>query len=107
MSRRDGQAPVYTAACPWALPALTLASCLCTAFSDNPGVLSELCSTLARLAVRNEFCQEVTDLGGLRILVTLLADCSDHQVEPKVFLFPQGSWPLRPRLARLIPLRQG
>ncbi|XP_028641966.1 armadillo repeat-containing protein 6 isoform X2 [Grammomys surdaster] len=50
------------------------------AFSDNPGVLSELCSTLSRLAVRNEFCQEVIDLGGLGILVTLLADCNDHQV---------------------------
>lgn len=60
------------------------------AFSDNPGVLSELCSTLSRLAVRNEFCQEVIDLGGLGILVTLLADCNDHQVEPKVLL-PQGS----------------
>ncbi|XP_042527119.1 armadillo repeat-containing protein 6 [Dipodomys spectabilis] len=49
------------------------------AFPDNPGVLSELCSTLSRLAVRNEFCQEVVDLGGLDVLVTLLASCSDHQ----------------------------
>lgn len=66
-------------------------SCLCTAFPDNPGVLSELFSTLSRLAVRNEFCQEVIDLGGLGILVTLLTDCSDHQVEPKVFFLPQDS----------------
>ncbi|XP_038181116.1 armadillo repeat-containing protein 6 [Arvicola amphibius] len=58
------------------------------AFPDNPGVLSELFSTLSRLAVRNEFCQEVIDLGGLGILVTLLTDCSDHQVEPK------GDFPL-------------
>nr|XP_045003756.1 armadillo repeat-containing protein 6 isoform X1 [Jaculus jaculus]XP_045003762.1 armadillo repeat-containing protein 6 isoform X1 [Jaculus jaculus]XP_045003768.1 armadillo repeat-containing protein 6 isoform X1 [Jaculus jaculus]XP_045003777.1 armadillo repeat-containing protein 6 isoform X1 [Jaculus jaculus]XP_045003787.1 armadillo repeat-containing protein 6 isoform X1 [Jaculus jaculus]XP_045003791.1 armadillo repeat-containing protein 6 isoform X1 [Jaculus jaculus] len=49
------------------------------AFQDNPSVLSELCSTLSRLAVRNEFCQEVVDLGGLGILVTLLANCNDHQ----------------------------
>ncbi|XP_074193921.1 armadillo repeat-containing protein 6 isoform X4 [Rhinolophus sinicus] len=49
------------------------------AFPDNPSVLSELCSTLSRLAVRNEFCQEVVDLGGLGVLVALLADCSDHQ----------------------------
>ncbi|XP_014921057.1 armadillo repeat-containing protein 6 [Acinonyx jubatus] len=49
------------------------------AFSDNPSVLSELCSTLSRLAVRNEFCQEVVDLGGLGVLVALLANCSDHQ----------------------------
>ncbi|XP_004760955.1 armadillo repeat-containing protein 6 isoform X2 [Mustela nigripes] len=50
------------------------------AFSDNPSVLSELCSTLSRLAVRNEFCQEIVDLGGLGVLVALLANCSDHQV---------------------------
>ncbi|KAM8763724.1 armadillo repeat-containing protein 6 [Rhynchonycteris naso] len=49
------------------------------AFLDNPSVLGELCSTLSRLAVRNEFCQEVVDLGGLSILVTLLANCCDHQ----------------------------
>ncbi|XP_005409667.1 PREDICTED: armadillo repeat-containing protein 6 [Chinchilla lanigera] len=49
------------------------------AFSDHPGVLGELCSTLARLAVRNEFCQEVVDLGGLDVLVTLLGSCNDHQ----------------------------
>ncbi|XP_007461142.1 PREDICTED: armadillo repeat-containing protein 6 isoform X3 [Lipotes vexillifer] len=50
-----------------------------TAFPDNPSILSDLCSTLSRLAVRNEFCQEVVDLGGLNVLVALLADCSDHQ----------------------------
>ncbi|XP_014442801.1 armadillo repeat-containing protein 6 isoform X2 [Tupaia chinensis] len=50
------------------------------AFHDNPAVLSELCSTLSRLAVRNEFCQEVVDLGGLDVLVALLADCNDHQM---------------------------
>ncbi|XP_012596888.2 armadillo repeat-containing protein 6 [Microcebus murinus] len=49
------------------------------AFPDNPGVLSELCSTLSRLAVRNEFCQEIVDLGGLGVLVALLANCNDHQ----------------------------
>ena len=50
------------------------------AFPDNPSILSDLCSTLSRLAVRNEFCQEVVDLGGLSVLVALLGDCSDHQV---------------------------
>ncbi|XP_062965547.1 armadillo repeat-containing protein 6 [Cynocephalus volans] len=48
-------------------------------FPNNPGVLSELCSTLSRLAIRNEFCQEVVDLGGLGVLVALLANCNDHQ----------------------------
>ncbi|NWU36688.1 ARMC6 protein, partial [Hylia prasina] len=48
------------------------------AFTDNSGVLSELCATLARLSVRNEFCQEIVDLGGLNLMVTLLADCMEH-----------------------------
>lgn len=49
------------------------------AFLDNPSILSELCSTLSRLVVRNEFCQEVVDLGGLGVLMALLANCIDHQ----------------------------
>ncbi|XP_053321711.1 armadillo repeat-containing protein 6 [Spea bombifrons] len=49
------------------------------AFADNPGVLSELCGTIARLCVRNEYCQDVVDLGGLNFMVALLADCIDHQ----------------------------
>ncbi|GAA6234833.1 armadillo repeat-containing protein 6 [Lates japonicus] len=42
---------------------------------DNISVLSELCATLSRLAVRNEFCQDICDLGGLKLMMTLLADC--------------------------------
>ncbi|XP_007943567.1 armadillo repeat-containing protein 6 [Orycteropus afer afer] len=49
------------------------------AFPDNPSVLGELCSTLSRLAVRNEFCQEIVDLGGLDVLVALLDDDTNHQ----------------------------
>ncbi|NXQ01170.1 ARMC6 protein, partial [Vidua macroura] len=48
------------------------------AFTDNSGVLSELCATLSRLSVRNEFCQEIVDLGGLNFMVALLADCMEH-----------------------------
>ncbi|NWR03143.1 ARMC6 protein, partial [Paradoxornis webbianus] len=48
------------------------------AFRANSGVLSELCATLSRLSVRNEFCQEIVDLGGLEFMVTLLADCMEH-----------------------------
>ncbi|XP_010009648.1 PREDICTED: armadillo repeat-containing protein 6 isoform X1 [Nestor notabilis] len=50
------------------------------AFTDNSSVLSELCATLSRLSVRNEFCQEIVDLGGLNFMVSLLADCIDHPV---------------------------
>ncbi|XP_051893822.1 armadillo repeat-containing protein 6 [Pristis pectinata] len=49
------------------------------AFTENPSVLSELCSTLSRLAVRNEFCQDIVDLGGLNFMVALLADCIEHR----------------------------
>ncbi|XP_070701487.1 armadillo repeat-containing protein 6 [Pempheris klunzingeri] len=44
------------------------------AHHDNTSVLSELCATLSRLAVRNEFCQDICDLGGLKLMMTLLAD---------------------------------
>ncbi|XP_067168990.1 armadillo repeat-containing protein 6 isoform X2 [Apteryx mantelli] len=50
------------------------------AFTDNSSVLSELCATLSRLSVRNEFCQEIVDLGGLNFMVSLLADCIDHPI---------------------------
>uniref|UniRef100_UPI0037E6FD06 armadillo repeat-containing protein 6 n=1 Tax=Semicossyphus pulcher TaxID=241346 RepID=UPI0037E6FD06 len=41
---------------------------------NDTSVLSELCATLSRLAVRNEFCQDICDLGGLKLIMTLLAD---------------------------------
>ncbi|KTF83382.1 hypothetical protein cypCar_00043075, partial [Cyprinus carpio] len=47
------------------------------AHPENKAVLSELCGTLSRLAVRNEFCQEIVDLGGLNFMITLLADSLD------------------------------
>ncbi|XP_058148788.1 armadillo repeat-containing protein 6 [Dasypus novemcinctus] len=49
------------------------------AFPDDPGVLGELCGTLSRLAVRNEFCRELVELGGLGVLLRLLAERADHQ----------------------------
>uniref|UniRef100_A0A670KFD6 Armadillo repeat containing 6 n=3 Tax=Podarcis muralis TaxID=64176 RepID=A0A670KFD6_PODMU len=49
------------------------------AFPDDCSVLREICATLGRLSVRNEFCQEIVDLGGLNFMVALLADCIDHQ----------------------------
>ncbi|XP_016387254.1 armadillo repeat-containing protein 6-like, partial [Sinocyclocheilus rhinocerous] len=49
------------------------------AHPGNTAVLSELCATLSRLAVRNEFCQDIVDLGGLTFMITLLADSLDRQ----------------------------
>lgn len=51
-----------------------------TAHLCNTSVLSELCATLSRLAVRNEFCQDVCDLGGLKLMMTLLADSYETAV---------------------------
>ncbi|XP_026111785.1 armadillo repeat-containing protein 6-like [Carassius auratus] len=48
------------------------------AHPEKPSVLSELCGTLSRLAVRDEFCQDIVDLGGLRFMITLLADSLDR-----------------------------
>ncbi|XP_059418702.1 armadillo repeat-containing protein 6-like [Carassius carassius] len=48
------------------------------AHPENTSVLSELCGTLSRLAVRDEFCQDIVDLGGLRFMITLLADSLDR-----------------------------
>lgn len=41
---------------------------------NNTSVLSDICATLSCLAVRNEFCQDISDLGGLKLMLTLLAD---------------------------------
>ncbi|KAJ8270083.1 hypothetical protein GJAV_G00110130 [Gymnothorax javanicus] len=49
------------------------------AHPNNTGVLSELCATLSCLAVRNEFCQDIVELGGLKFMMSLLADSLDHQ----------------------------
>uniref|UniRef100_A0A3B3SDC3 Armadillo repeat containing 6 n=2 Tax=Paramormyrops kingsleyae TaxID=1676925 RepID=A0A3B3SDC3_9TELE len=49
------------------------------AHPQNTAVLSELCATLSRLAVRNEFCQDIVNLGGLEFMLTLLAESLDHQ----------------------------
>ncbi|KAJ8357730.1 hypothetical protein SKAU_G00205240 [Synaphobranchus kaupii] len=49
------------------------------AHPNNMNVLSELCRTLSHLAVRNEFCQDIVELGGLKFMMTLLADSLDHQ----------------------------
>lgn len=47
---------------------------------EDTSVLSELCATLSRLAVRNEFCQDICDLGGLKLIMTLLADSYESSV---------------------------
>ena len=42
-----------------------------TAHEEN-AVLAEIFSTLGKLAVRNEFCQRIVDLGGLDLMLKVL-----------------------------------
>jgi len=39
-----------------------------------------LFQTLGQLSVRNEFCQEIMDHGGLHLILNALANNMDHQV---------------------------
>lgn len=42
---------------------------LFTVYADNQNVLGELFLTLGSLVVRNEFCQEVLNLGGVHFIL--------------------------------------
>ena len=45
--------------------------------------IGELCSILGKLAVRNEFCQEIVDLGGLKLVLQILTENIKSQVSSK------------------------
>lgn len=47
---------------------------------DSLDVVSELCATLGRLFVRNEFCKEFVDMDGLKTVLKLFQDNIDNQV---------------------------
>ncbi|EGD73226.1 hypothetical protein PTSG_04942 [Salpingoeca rosetta] len=47
------------------------------AFTEDAATTAELCKTLAKLAVRNEYCQEIVDLGGLKLLLPSLTAHED------------------------------
>ena len=49
-------------------------------YSDNPEVLAELFRTLGQLSVRNEFCQEIKDHGGLELILNALDSNMDDRV---------------------------
>lgn len=52
---------------------------ICKDYSEDHSVLGELFLTLARLAVRNEFCQEIMELGGLTLMLTALEKSISEQ----------------------------
>eukprot|EP00045_Choanoeca_perplexa_P010669 m.109707 g.109707 ORF g.109707 m.109707 type:complete len:502 (+) comp15351_c1_seq4:878-2383(+) len=55
------------------------------AWMDEPSVMIELCQTLAQLAVRNEFCQEIVSLGGLELLPVMDDPECGHKVASACF----------------------
>ncbi len=57
-------------------------------FEAEQSVISELLPTLSRLAVRNEFCQRIVELGGLQFVMDVLAKYYDDKelVESSFFL---------------------
>ena len=59
-------------------------------YIDDTVVLGELFLTLSRLAVRNEFCQEIMDLGGLGLMLGALEKNMDHQVH--ICVLPLTLW---------------
>lgn len=48
---------------------------------NDVDMASELCVTLSRLAVRNEYCKDIVDLGGLKMVLKLLQDHTSNQVD--------------------------
>ncbi|XP_057370996.1 armadillo repeat-containing protein 6-like [Daphnia carinata] len=67
---------------------LELLTSLLTEFQTEKTVINELLPTLSRLAVRNEFCQRIVELGGLQFVMDVLAKYYDDKelVESSFFL---------------------
>ena len=49
-------------------------------FKEDESLLGELYLTLTRLAVRNEFCQEIMDLGGVKLMINTIRNNVGRQV---------------------------
>lgn len=67
---------------------LELLTSLLTEFQTEKTVINELLPTLSRLAVRNEFCQKIVELGGLEFVMDVLSKYYDDKdlVESSFFL---------------------
>ena len=49
-------------------------------FKADETLLAELYQTLTSLAVRNEFCQEIMDLGGVKLMLETIEHNPSNQV---------------------------
>ena len=52
---------------------------LVTELQSNHEVVREILPTLSRLAVRNEFCQRIVELGGLKFAIDVLLNFYDSK----------------------------
>jgi len=59
---------------------LVMASFLPPEYMSDIGVQAELFNTLSKLLVRDEFCQEVRDLGGLDLILKSFQANITHKV---------------------------
>ncbi|KOC68226.1 Armadillo repeat-containing protein 6 like protein [Habropoda laboriosa] len=59
--------------------ALNVLTGLMPRYKKDKGVVGDLMITLAALIVRNEFCQEVEDAGGLKFVVDVMIDYPDSE----------------------------
>lgn len=59
--------------------ALNLLTGLLAKHKKDKGVVGDLMITLAALIVRNEFCQEVEDAGGLKFVLDVMIDYPDSE----------------------------
>ncbi|KMQ92003.1 armadillo repeat-containing protein 6-like protein [Lasius niger] len=59
--------------------ALDVLTELLTRFKKDTKVIGDLMITLASLIVRNEFCQEVEDAGGLKFILDIMTDYPDSE----------------------------
>ena len=57
---------------------------------NESDILGELFLTLARLSVRNEFCAEIMDLGGIKLILDTLANNISNKVSV-FYKFPNMS----------------
>ena len=53
-------------------------------YKGDTKVIGEMFSTIARLSIRDEFCQKVSDLQGVRIVLESLEDNMEDKVSIKV-----------------------
>ncbi|KOX70802.1 Armadillo repeat-containing protein 6 like protein [Melipona quadrifasciata] len=59
--------------------ALSVLTGLMPKYKKDKGVVGDLIITLAALIVRNEFCQEVEDAGGLKFVIDVMIDYPDSE----------------------------